>query len=83
MKSSIAIKSSFTLPPEEVTLVMRLKKKLKFKSNTEVVRQALYDLDAKLSREELRKQFREASSLVQKSNREDMRDLDLLSDEGL
>lgn len=83
MSHSIAIKSSFTLPPEEVILVMKLKKKLKLKSNTEVIRQALYDLETRLSREELRRKFREASALVKKNNQEEMLALDQLAGEDL
>lgn len=83
MKQATLKKSSFTLPSSEVLLVDRLKKSLHLKSNTQVVRQALHELRSKVERQELRRQFEEASQMVQKANREEMRELDRLSDEGL
>lgn len=83
MKKNVAIKSSFTLPPQEVALVTRLKRRLRLASNTAVVRQALHDLQKKLDRDELKRQFVEASHLVREVNREDMRELDQLANEGL
>jgi hypothetical protein len=83
MKNTHLEKSSFTLPKPEVLLVKRLKKELGLSSNTAVVRRALLDLQKKVEREHLRQQFQSASDLVRRVNREDMKALDLLSDEGL
>lgn len=83
MKKSNLAKSSFTLPKPEVAMVRRLKTELGLHSNTAVVRRALLDLQKRVEREHLRQQFREASAVVSQVNREEMRDLDLLSDEGL
>ncbi len=76
MQSHTIDKSSFTLPADEVLVVRRLKRHLRLKSNTEVVRRALRELEAKIDREKLRAQFQEASLLVRKVNRQDMADLD-------
>lgn len=83
MKKSTLKKSSFTLPATEVSRVVRLKKKLGLRSNTEVVRRALSDLETSMDRIQLRKQFQEASSLVREANREDLRELDTLAGEGI
>ncbi|MBI2346437.1 MAG: hypothetical protein HYV03_06070 [Deltaproteobacteria bacterium] len=83
MKKSAAVKSSFSLPPQEVSLVNRLKKRLHVHTNTAVVRLALLDLQKKVEREELRKQFLEASQIVRTANRQEMVSLDRLAGEGL
>ena len=83
MKSHITGKSSFTLPAAEHAQVRRLRKLLKARSNTEVIRRSLKLLEESVSREELRRKFREASARVQPSTTEAMRDLDHLSGEGL
>lgn len=83
MKNAVLQKSSFSLPLEQALLVTRLKKRLRLRSNTEVVRQALRELQKKVDREELRRQFTEASMLVQGANREDREVLDDLAGEGL
>ena len=79
MKNSALKKSSFTLPREEVSRVKQLRKKLKLKSNTAVVRVALNELESKLDRENLRRQFREASHIVKKVNKKEMEEFDLRS----
>lgn len=83
MKSNTLKKSSFTLPSSQVSLVTRLKKTLRLKSNTEVVRRALQELQNKVERQALRQQFLEASRLVSEANRQDMEDLDRLAGEGI
>lgn len=83
MKSNALKKSSFTLPSSQVSLVLRLKKTLHLKSNTEVVRRALQELQKKVERQSLREQFLEASKTVREANREDLQELDQLADEGL
>ncbi len=64
MKSNTAGKSSFTLAAKEHAQVRRLRRLLKARSNTEVIRRALKLLEESVSREELRRQFREASARV-------------------
>lgn len=83
MKNAANKKSSFTLPASEVSRVSRLKKRLGLRSNTAVVRRALSELETRVDRRELRKQFQEASQLVRSSNQKDMDELDLLAGEGL
>ncbi|HLI81223.1 MAG TPA: hypothetical protein VKV03_14645 [Candidatus Binataceae bacterium] len=83
MKSHAAEKSSFTLAPAEHAQVRRLRKLLKARSNTEVIRRSLKLLEESVSREELRRQFREAAARVRPSTREAMRDFDALAGEGL
>ena len=62
MKSNTGRKSSFTLPAAEHAQVLRLRRLLKASSNTEVIRRSLKLLEESVSREELRRQFREASA---------------------
>ena len=83
MKSHTARKSSFTLPAAEHAQVLRLRRLLKARSNTEVIRRSLKLLEESVSREELRRQFREASVRVRSSTLETMRELDPLIGEGL
>lgn len=61
----------------------RLKRKLGLRSNTEVVRRALTDLENSMDRNHLRTQFREASLLTRQVNREDYQELDGLAGEGI
>lgn len=83
MKAHTSRKSSFTLPAAEHAQVLRLRRLLKARSNTEVIRRSLRLLEESVSREELRRQFREASSRVRSSTLEAMRQLDPLIAEGL
>lgn len=76
-------KSSYTLPVSEISMVEDLKVKLKFKSNTQVIRLALKELYDKFNRKSLQAQFSEASRLVSSDNRDDYEELDRLSDEGI
>jgi hypothetical protein len=83
MKSSTPGKSSFTLAPAEHAQVLRLRRLLKARSNTEVIRCALRLLEESVSRGELRRQFREASASVRFSTLEAMQELDPLAGDGL
>jgi hypothetical protein len=83
MKSHTARKSSFTLPAAEHAQVLRLRRLLKARSNTEVIRRSLKLLEESVSREELRRQFREASARVRPSSLEATQELDPLIGEGL
>ena len=77
------LKSSITLPAEEIPLVKQLKKILNLKSNTAVIRMALRELKNKVDRRALREQFRTASNIVRDVNKKDLEELDHLSDEGI
>jgi hypothetical protein len=83
MKSHTARKSSFTFPAAEHAQVLRLRRLLKASSNTEVIRRSLKLLEESVSREELRRQFREASARVRSSALEAVRDLDPLVGDGI
>ena len=83
MKSNTARKSSFTLPPAEHAQVLRLRRLLKARSNTEVIRRSLRLLEESVSREELRRQFRLASARVRSSTLEAVKEFDPLVGEGL
>ena len=83
MKSNTAGKSSFTLAPAEHAQVLRLKRMLKARSNAEVIRRSLAMLEESLSRDELRRQFREAAERVRASTREVIEEWDPLVGEGL
>ena len=77
------VKSSFTLPPEEHARVLRLKRQLRARSNTEVIRRSLHLLEESLSRDALRKVFHRAAERVRESSTEAMEELDHLAGEGL
>lgn len=83
MKSHTARKSSFTLAAAEHAQVRRLRRLLNARSNTEVIRRSLRLLEETISREELRRQFREASARVRPSALEAVRELDSLAGDGL
>jgi hypothetical protein len=78
-----SVKSSFTLPAQEVPIVNMLRKKLKLKSNTQVIRMALFDLKEKVYRDELRDRFKEASDLVKNNWPEEAKWLEESVGEGL
>jgi Arc/MetJ-type ribon-helix-helix transcriptional regulator len=80
MKSNT--KSSITLPPSELKLVIGLMKKLGAKSKVEVIRKGLELLSARTERDALKRLYLEASTKV-KANRAELEDFDRLSDEGL
>ncbi len=81
MKSNA--KSSVTLPAEELELVMKLKRRLRVKSNVEVVRRGLRLLQETTDRAALRESYRRASDAVRNQNASDMKELDGLIDEGI
>jgi Arc/MetJ-type ribon-helix-helix transcriptional regulator len=83
MKSNAPGKSSFTLGPAEHAQVRRLRRLLKARSNTEVIRRSLRLLEESVAREELRRQFREASARVRSSTLGAVQELDPLAGEGL
>jgi hypothetical protein len=76
-------KSSITLPPKELRLVLELKDALGAESNVEVVRRGLRLLEEVTDRERLRESYRSASHATRKSLARDMHELDHLSGEGL
>lgn len=81
MKSNT--KSSITLPPEELALVLELKAQLHAKSNVEVVRRGLRLLKEVTDREALRRAYKRDSLAVRQSIEEEITELDSLASEGL
>lgn len=81
MKSNT--KSSITLPPAELRMVLTLRARLKAKSNVEVVRRGLRLLRDATEREALREGYRRASLATRASSSRDLRELDALAAEGL
>jgi Arc/MetJ-type ribon-helix-helix transcriptional regulator len=81
MKSNT--KSSITLPPDELKLVLSLQTKLKARSKVEVVRRGLRLLEETTNRERLREAYRRASRATRKSLAEELPELDSLVGEGL
>lgn len=77
------IKSSITLPPEEVKLVVSLQARLKAKSKVEVVRRGLRLLQEVTDRESLREAYRRASLDTRSNLRAELKELDALTSEGL
>jgi len=76
-------KSSITLPPEELRMVVALQAKLKARSKVEVVRRGLRLLRDATEREALREAYRQASRATRASLSDELRELDHLSTEGL
>ena len=81
MKSNT--KSSITLPPEELELVLELKAQLNAKSNVEVVRRGLRLLKEITNREALRQAYKRDSLAVRASLEKEITELDSLVAEGL
>ena len=81
MKSNT--KSSITLPPEELRVVVALQAKLKAKSKVEVVRRGLRLLRDATEREALREAYLRASKAPRASVSREIRELDHLAAEGL
>jgi Arc/MetJ-type ribon-helix-helix transcriptional regulator len=81
MKSNT--KSSITLPPEELRMVVSLQARLKAKSKVEVVRRGLRLLRDMTEREALREAYRRASIATRASLAQELRELDHLAGEGL
>lgn len=76
-------KSSITLPPEELRLVVALQRRLKAKSKVEVVRRGLRLLHEVTDRESLREAYRRASLATRESASAELAELDALTAEGL
>jgi hypothetical protein len=76
-------KSSITLPPDELDLVIALQKQLRARSKVEVVRRGLRLLQEATDRERLREAFRQASISTRASLGSEMGELDHLASEGL
>ena len=76
-------KSSITLPPEELRIVLALQAKLKARSKVEVVRRGLRLLRDVTEREALREAYRRASRATRHSLARELRELDHLAAEGL
>jgi hypothetical protein len=81
MKSNT--KSSITLPPKELQMILDLQRKLKLTTKVEVVRRGLVLLKETLDREALRKQFRDASVAARASSLAAIGELDHLVEEGI
>ena len=81
MKSNA--KSSITLPPEELKLVVSLQARLKAKSKVEVVRRGLRLLQETTDRERMREGYRRASLATRDSLEEELKELDPLVGDGL
>jgi hypothetical protein len=76
-------KSSITLPPEELRMVVALQSRLKARSKVEVVRRGLRLLRDATERDALREAYRQASRATRASLSHELRELDHLADEGL
>jgi len=76
-------KSSITLPPGELRLVVSLQARLKAKSKVEVVRRGLRLLAETIDRETMREAYRRASLATRKSLAQELKDLEPLVGEGL
>jgi hypothetical protein len=76
-------KSSITLPPEELRIVLALQAKLKAKSKVDVVRRGLRLLRDVTEREALREAYRKASRATRASLSRELRELDHLAAEGI
>ena len=76
-------RSSITLPPEEVALIARLRRRVGAKTNVAVVRRALLLLEETTDRAALRKAYAEASLATRGGLEEEVAELDHLSGEGL
>jgi Arc/MetJ-type ribon-helix-helix transcriptional regulator len=81
--NTVKSKSSITLPPEEVRLVVSLQAKLKAKSKVEVVRRGLRLLQEATDRDSLRAAYRRASLDTRTSLQSELEELDHLTSEGL
>jgi hypothetical protein len=81
MKSNV--KSSITLPAEELRLVVALQARLGAKSKVEVVRRGLRLLNEVTDRARLRDAYRRASKVTRASTLQEIEALDSLAGEGL
>jgi len=76
-------KSSITLPPEELRMVVALQARLKAKSKVEVVRRGLRLLRDVTERAALREAYRRASRATRASLGDELKEIDHLAGEGL
>jgi hypothetical protein len=76
-------KSSITLPPEELRMVLALQARLKAKSKVEVVRRGLRLLHDAIERDALREAYRKASRATRSSSSTELAELHHLSAGGL
>ena len=76
-------KSSITLPPAELKLVVALQARLKARSKVEVVRRGLRLLQEVTDRKSLREAYRRASQASRASLARELDELDHLAEEGL
>jgi hypothetical protein len=76
-------KSSITLPPEELRIVLALQAKLRTRSRVEVVRRSPRLLRDVTEREALREAYRRASRATRRSLTRELRELDHLAADGL
>jgi Arc/MetJ-type ribon-helix-helix transcriptional regulator len=75
-------KSSITLPPEELALVVQLMKQLHAKSKVEVIRRGLKLLKESTEREELRLAYATAARKLKNATPLELEELDNLPDGG-
>ncbi len=76
-------KSSITLPPKELALVLELQKKLKAKSKVDVIRKGLKKLQEGMDADMLRAKFASASKSLRDVTKKEIKELDSLTSEGL
>lgn len=76
-------KSSITLPPKELKLVLSLQKQLQAKSKVEVIRRGLQKLKDEMDKELLVKLYSQASKDIRLATKEELKELDHLANEGL
>jgi hypothetical protein len=76
-------KSSITLPPEELRLVLSLQTRLKARTKVEVVRRGLRLLRDVTEHEALREAYRKASRATRATLSLELSELDHLAAEGL
>lgn len=81
MKSNT--KSSITLPPDELRMVQALKRRLKLRTNVEVVRRGLRLLAETTERQTLKEAYRRASTAAREATAEEIDAFDHLAAEGL
>ena len=81
MKSNT--KSSVTLSPADLKLVLALQARLKARSKIEVLRRGLRMLDEKTNRAWIREAYRSASLATRRSLTKDLKELDPLAGERL
>jgi Arc/MetJ-type ribon-helix-helix transcriptional regulator len=79
----LSARSSITLPPEEVALIERLRRRVGAKTNVAVVRRALRLLEEVTDRDALRRGYAQASLATRPSIEGELAALDHLSAEGL